>query len=83
MARGAEATQMTRDSRRGWEWIVLALAMTVATLCFAPAAYAVLATGSGLIALWGALFVFMFARLIGLGLRYRGDAWLVTGAMTT
>jgi putative MATE family efflux protein len=58
----------------------LALAMAAATLCFAPAAYAVLATGAGLIALWGALFVFMFARLIGLGLRYRGDDWLVTGA---
>jgi Na+-driven multidrug efflux pump len=61
----------------------LALAMAVATLCFAPAALAVLATNSGLIALWGALFVFMFARLIGLGRRYRGDQWLVTGASGT
>jgi putative MATE family efflux protein len=61
----------------------LALAMTAATLCFAPAAYAVLATGAGLVALWGALFVFMLARLVGLGLRYRGDEWLVTGAIAT
>jgi putative MATE family efflux protein len=61
----------------------LALAMTAATLCFAPAAYLVLVTGAGLIALWGALFVFMFARLVGLGFRYRGDNWLVTGAIAT
>jgi len=61
----------------------LALAMTAATLCFAPVAYAVLVTGSGLVALWGALFVFMIARLIGLGLRYRGNDWLVTGAIAT
>jgi putative MATE family efflux protein len=57
----------------------LALAMAVATLCFVPCAAAVLATGSGLIALWGALFVFMFARLYTMGRRYRRNAWLVTG----
>jgi putative MATE family efflux protein len=57
----------------------LALAMAVATLCFVPCAVAVLATGSGLIALWGALFVFMFARLYTMGRRYRRNAWLVTG----
>ncbi len=27
----------------------------------------------GLLALWGALFVFMFARWYGMGRRYRGD----------
>ncbi len=57
----------------------LAFAMAVATLCFVPCAAAVLATGSGLIALWGSLFVFMFARLFTMGRRYRRDAWLVTG----
>jgi putative MATE family efflux protein len=57
----------------------LALAMAVATLCFVPCAAAVLATGSGLIALWGALSVFMLARLYTMGRRYRRNAWLVTG----
>jgi putative MATE family efflux protein len=61
----------------------LALAMAGATLCFVPCAVLVLATGAGLIALWSTLFVFMFARLYGMGRRYRGDEWLVTGAMGT
>jgi Na+-driven multidrug efflux pump len=61
----------------------LALAMAGATLCFVPCALAVLATSSGLIALWGALSVFMFARLYGMGRRYRGNLWLVTGAVAT
>jgi len=61
----------------------LALAMTAATLCFVPCAILVLTTGAGLIALWSALFVFMFARLYGMGRRYGGNAWLVTGASGT
>jgi putative MATE family efflux protein len=61
----------------------LALAMAGATLCFVPCALLVLATGSGLIALWSTLFVFMFARLYGMGRRYRGNEWLVTGATGT
>src|SRR6185369_16593481 len=61
----------------------LALAMAAATLCFLPCALAVLATNSGLVALWGSLFVFMFARLYGMGRRYRGNEWLVTGAVGT
>ncbi len=40
-------------------------------------------TDAGLLALWGALFVFMFARLYGMGRRFRGDAWLVTGVSAT
>src|SRR6185369_15270561 len=44
----------------------LALAMAGATLCFVPCALAVLLAGAGLIALWSALFVFMFARLYGM-----------------
>ena len=61
----------------------LALAMAGATLCFIPCALAVLVTNSGLVALWGALFVFMFARLYGMGRRFRGNQWLVTGAVGT
>lgn len=61
----------------------LALAMTAATVCFVPCALTVLATGAGLIALWGALLVFMLARLVGMGHRYLGDQWLVTGAPAT
>jgi hypothetical protein len=36
-----------------------------------------------LLALWGALFAFMFARLVGMGVRYRGNSWMVTGAVPT
>ena len=61
----------------------LALAMVAATACYLPCALLVLATDAGLVALWGALFVFMIARLIGMGRRYRGDAWLVTGTLRT
>jgi Na+-driven multidrug efflux pump len=61
----------------------LALAMAGATLCFVPCAVLVLTTGAGLIALWGALFVFMAARLYGMGRRFRSNVWLVTGAKGT
>jgi putative MATE family efflux protein len=61
----------------------LALAMAAATACYLPCALLVLAADAGLVALWGALFVFMIARLIGMGRRYRGDAWLVTGTLRT
>ena len=57
----------------------LAWAMVAATACFFPLALGVLATSAGLVALWGALFVFMFARLAGMWARYRTDQWLVTG----
>jgi hypothetical protein len=45
-----------------------------------PAAIAVDALGGGLVALWGALTLFMVARLVGMGRRYVGDHWLVIGA---
>ena len=61
----------------------LALAMAGATLCFVPCALFVLASGRGLIALWAALSVFMLARLYGMGRRYKGNDWLVTGASGT
>jgi putative MATE family efflux protein len=59
----------------------LAVAMIGATLCFLPLAVAVLVTDAGLVALWGALCVFMGARFYGMMHRYRGHAWLVTGAV--
>jgi Na+-driven multidrug efflux pump len=58
----------------------LAWAMLAATAVFVPAAIAVGVLGGGLVALWGALTLFMVARLLGMGRRYLGDAWLVTGA---
>jgi putative MATE family efflux protein len=61
----------------------LALAMAAATFCFVPCAAAVLASHAGLIALWSALFVFMLARLVGMGRRFLGNSWLVTGAVAT
>ena len=59
---------------------VLALAMLAATAIFVPAAIAVDALGGNLVALWGALTLFMVARLVGMGRRYLGDHWLVVGA---
>ncbi|GIU91007.1 MAG: MATE family efflux transporter [Acidimicrobiia bacterium] len=58
----------------------LAVAMLAAAAAFVPAAALVLTMGGGLLALWGALYVFMFARLYGMLARFRGDAWLVVGA---
>ena len=63
------------------EIIVLPDAEAVASLgLFVPLALTVLALDRGLLALWAALGVLMVARLLGLGARYRGDRWLVTGA---
>lgn len=50
------------------------------TLAYLPAALAVVAAGGGLVTLWMALGVWMAARLITLGLRAHGTAWLVIGA---
>ena len=58
----------------------LALAMLAATAIFVPVAISVDALGGGLVALWGALTLWMVARVIGMGRRYLGDEWLVTGA---
>jgi len=59
----------------------LALAMVAASLAFVPAAILVLATHAGLLALWGALYVFVLARFVGMYIRFRRDDWLVTGAV--
>ena len=58
----------------------LAWAGSVPLLAFAPAALAVRAADAGLGWLWVALGVFMAARLVVLGARSRGDAWIVVGA---
>ncbi|GII97129.1 MATE family efflux transporter [Sinosporangium siamense] len=51
-----------------------------ATLAFLPAAGAVVLLSGGLMALWLALGVWMAARLLTLGSRAYGGAWLVAGA---
>ena len=59
----------------------LAGAMSAATAAFLIAAALVLRLDGGLLALWGALTVFMAARAVGMGARYMSDAWLVTGVI--
>jgi putative MATE family efflux protein len=59
----------------------LAGAQTVALVAYLPAAWLVVATGGGLVALWVALGFFMLVRLALLAWRASGDAWLVTGAV--
>jgi putative MATE family efflux protein len=58
----------------------LARAGVVTLLCFAPLALLVLWQGGGLVWLWWAFNGFLVARLVTLVLRWRGEAWLVTGA---
>lgn len=58
----------------------LAYAGVVTMAAFVPAAWAVLAAGGGLVALWIALGFWMLARFATLAVRARGSAWLVTGA---
>jgi putative MATE family efflux protein len=59
----------------------LAIAGVLTMSAFLPAAWLVYARGGGLVALWLAVGVWMTARLLTLGLRARGTAWLVTGAV--
>lgn len=58
----------------------LARAMLGALAVFAPAALAVGWSGAGIGWLWAAIGALMMARLLALGLRFRGPAWLVVGA---
>src|SRR5690606_41913926 len=55
----------------------LAWAGVWTTLAYLPAA--ALASGLDIVALWCALGVWMVARLVALGGRAAGEAWLVTG----
>jgi putative MATE family efflux protein len=59
----------------------LAVAGMLTVAAFLPVAWLVYVLGGGLVALWLAIGVWMAARLLTLGLRARGDAWLVTGAV--
>lgn len=59
----------------------LAVSMVGAAVLFLAAAAVLLATGAGLGWLWTALGGLMLARLVALGLRIRGDRWLVVGAV--
>ncbi|MCG5215678.1 MATE family efflux transporter [Streptosporangium sp. KLBMP 9127] len=58
----------------------LAWAGVWTTLAYLPAALLVVALGGGLVALWLAFGVWMVARLLTLGWRAYGTAWLITGA---
>jgi Na+-driven multidrug efflux pump len=59
----------------------LAIAGLITLAAFAVAAAVVVATGSGLVALWLAYCVWMAARFATLTIRVRGQRWLVTGAV--
>jgi putative MATE family efflux protein len=52
-----------------------------AVLGFLPLIWASLVFGWGLAGIWTGLTVFMLLRLVAVGLRCRGDGWLVTGAV--
>lgn len=59
----------------------LAVTTLVATVVFLPAAIGLYWADAGLIGLWSAIGLWMLTRGITLGLRARGDRWLVTGAV--
>jgi putative MATE family efflux protein len=59
----------------------LAWAGVVTLLVFLPLAALVLVADAGLVALWWAINAFLAARLVTLVVRWRGEAWLVTGAV--
>ena len=58
----------------------LAVAMAISAAAFIPAALGVLALDLGIGWLWGAFGVLQLVRAVTLTARWRGDAWLVTGA---
>lgn len=58
----------------------LALAMPVAFAVYVPTAVAVGALDASIGWLWGALALFMTARLVALQFRFRSPRWLVVGA---
>jgi putative MATE family efflux protein len=59
----------------------LAMAMVGATLVYIPVLVTVAALGGGLLALWGALSLWVAARLVGLAVRFVNGRWAVTGAV--
>ncbi|MGW2682299.1 MATE family efflux transporter [Streptomyces sp. NPDC001414] len=58
----------------------LAGAMVVTLAVFTPVALLVPAFGGGLTALWAAMTLMMFTRMLTLWLRTRSGRWIVTGA---
>ena len=58
----------------------MAGAMVASAAVFAAGGTAVLVLGLGIGWLWAAIGMFMVARLVGLGLRFRTGRWAVTGA---
>lgn len=58
----------------------LAWAGVITLVCFAPLAYAVHVTDSGLLWLWAAFGAFMLSRFGTLVARERSRSWMVTGA---
>jgi Na+-driven multidrug efflux pump len=62
----------------------LAGAMVVATfVVFAPVAALTVGLDGGIFMLWGALACWFVARAVGVGWRYLGSDWQVTGAVRT
>ncbi|MEU8345013.1 MATE family efflux transporter [Spirillospora sp. NPDC048832] len=59
----------------------LAATTLIATLVFLPAAIILYRADAGLIGLWVAIGLWMLTRMTTLGLRARGDRWMVTGAV--
>lgn len=62
----------------------LAWASVISVATFTPVAVGVGMSGvdgrPGMVAIWGAIGVWMLARWVTLALRARGDAWIVTGS---
>ncbi|TDC93955.1 MATE family efflux transporter [Actinomadura sp. 7K507] len=59
----------------------LAATTLIATVVFLPAAIVLYRADAGLVGLWAAIGLWMLTRLLTLGLRARGDRWMVTGAV--
>ncbi|URM97768.1 MATE family efflux transporter [Actinomadura madurae] len=59
----------------------LAVTTLLATAVFMPAAIVLYRADAGLVGLWTAIGLWMLTRMLTLGLRARGDRWMVTGAV--
>ncbi|MEO3822971.1 MATE family efflux transporter [Actinomadura sp. B10D3] len=59
----------------------LAMTTLLATVVFMPAAIVLYRVDAGLVGLWTAIGLWMLTRMLTLGLRARGDRWMVTGAV--